>query len=61
MSLAKKFTGLGWHANLPIMIVGLGHGGTGGDEIAAVTCEFNGVFRKHGAKHQLGSMLGLDF
>ena len=28
MSLAKKFTGLGWHANLPIMIVGLGHGGT---------------------------------
>jgi MFS family permease len=28
MSLAEKFTGLGWQDNLPIMLVGLGHGGT---------------------------------
>lgn len=28
MSLAEKFTGLGWQDNLPIMLVGLGHSGT---------------------------------
>ena len=30
-------------------------------KLPQATCEFNGVFRKHGAKHQLGPMFGLDF
>ncbi|MEC8055069.1 MAG: hypothetical protein VX131_10495, partial [Pseudomonadota bacterium] len=28
MSLSERFTGLSLHDNLPIMLVGLGHGGT---------------------------------
>ena len=46
---------------LSVGLGGIGHGGTGGDEIAAGACEFDGVFREHGAKHQLGPMSGLDF
>jgi hypothetical protein len=46
---------------LSVGLGGIGHGGSGGDEIAANACEFNGLFGEHGAKHQLGPMSELDF